>query len=165
MDFRQVMNSLKTKENEIKKLEEKMILLEKSIDSLKTHKPSESFKCNLCEYECAASTALKSHITKKHKEELRESSSVPDLKVSLGSEDRDETPPSASLFFDTSFICKFCSREKNIHLTTKWPHFNVSRHKHSTSLQMGAQHLPHLQQIIPPNRRLQEPHDAIPWFF
>jgi hypothetical protein len=78
MDLEMVKNSLKTKENEIKKLEEKFILMEKSIEAMKTHNEIKthssevSFKCSQCNYECASSTALKTHVTKKHKcENLR----------------------------------------------------------------------------------------------
>jgi hypothetical protein len=62
--LQQVLNSLQTKEIEIKKLEEKLNLLEKSVNSL-----SETFKWDQCPYSCSSTTSLKSHITKKHKNE------------------------------------------------------------------------------------------------
>ena len=54
-------------------LEEKMILKK----SLKMHKPDEFFKCSNCDYECVKSTALKNHITKKHKAEQRTGTLLP----------------------------------------------------------------------------------------
>jgi hypothetical protein len=69
--LQQVLNSLTTKEIEMKKLDEKVNLLEISIIELKTHKTKEvlvkHFKCDQCPYACSSSTVLKSHTTKKHK--------------------------------------------------------------------------------------------------
>jgi FtsZ-binding cell division protein ZapB len=71
--LQQVIDSLKIKETEIKKLDEKVNLLEGTLEQLKTHKMEEvpqepkSFKCDHCAYTASSPTALKSHTTKKHK--------------------------------------------------------------------------------------------------
>jgi hypothetical protein len=103
-------NTVKTLENEILKLKETLgkvvAALENNEIETKVHEQRifcleskseacvDKFKCTQCEYQAVSCTALKSHVTKKHKVEvLRESSSDKELNVSLQSKDRDSPSP------------------------------------------------------------------------
>ena len=79
-------------------LEEKVNVLEKSINTLRSQKPETVFKCDQCPYEATSTTALKSHMIKKHKaEQLRKSSTSQDLEVSPEKEAPRAADPSSTL--------------------------------------------------------------------
>jgi hypothetical protein len=101
--IQQVLNVLQAKEKEITKLEEKINLLEKTVNSMS----AETFNCDLCPYKCASSTSLKTHTTKKHKpEQLRHTSTTQDLNMSLNTPDRNESLPHSE-YEDTTNITPF----------------------------------------------------------
>jgi hypothetical protein len=61
------------KEKEIKKLKEKVELLEVKVDSDESNTKKLSFKCTVCDFTCKSEKVLSNHMTRKHKEEtLRE---------------------------------------------------------------------------------------------
>jgi hypothetical protein len=77
-----VIATLKNKEKEIEVQEQRITKLESD---------TKTFKCTLCEYESVTSTALKTHVTKKHKpEQFRAPCGENDLEVSIHSCDREE---------------------------------------------------------------------------
>ena len=68
-DLHTVKNTLKMKEAEIQHLKARVEELEVKVES-STSKPKEDiFKCNLCDYDCKSQKTLKSHTTRKHKNE------------------------------------------------------------------------------------------------
>ena len=68
-DLHTVKNTLKVKEAEIHHLKARVEELEVKVKS-STSKPEEDiFKCNLCDYDCKSQKTLKSHTTRKHKNE------------------------------------------------------------------------------------------------
>jgi hypothetical protein len=84
-----VVAALKNKEIEMKVLEQRIFCIESKASA------DDKFACIQCEYKAASSTALKTHMTKKHKSEcLRDSSSEKDLNVSIPSQHRDISPSS-----------------------------------------------------------------------
>jgi hypothetical protein len=111
-----VVAALKNKEMEMKVLEQRISCIESKAVC------SDNFECTQCEYKASSSTALKTHVTKKHKSEtLRDSSSDKDINVSLPSEDRDESMPfSADTSFKecdpTPFKCDHCEFETTLNI-------------------------------------------------
>jgi hypothetical protein len=72
--LKDVLSALKDKENKIKVFEQRIACLEgkSKVSGGETYKCNESkelenFKCNYCDYVAVSGTALKSHVTKKHK--------------------------------------------------------------------------------------------------
>jgi hypothetical protein len=109
----QVLTALKNKENEIKVHEQRITCLETNAKT----SSAETFQCTQCNYTSSTATALKTHITKKHKPEtFRDSSTDKDLEVSLiSSEGRADEP--SSLFsssctnpnITSTYTCEICS--------------------------------------------------------
>jgi hypothetical protein len=103
--------ALQNKENEIKIHEQRITCLESN---------SKTFQCTQCDYVTSTSTALKTHITKKHKpESLRDLSYHHELEVSLTSPEREEeysssltlSPSPCTKTHNTTFTCLICDDE------------------------------------------------------
>jgi hypothetical protein len=104
-----VLAALQNKENEIKVHEQRIT----GIESIVKTSSGETFQCTQCDYESSTSTALKTHVTKKHKSERLRESREKDLEVSLTSceERADEPSPSSSpctLHNIAKYTCEMC---------------------------------------------------------